>query len=201
MDGESSQPNKDDFCFMTLIFFYYSTLASASDDFHVIIWDPFRQKKLYDLQTPHRGNIFSVKFIPKSNNSTIVTGAADAKLFLFDINRNNQSPTWSCHCHSFRVKRLATAPENPFLFWSAGEDGYVFQFDLRQPHVCRSDSNIVLINLRNHCSEYSEIKCIAINPRRPELLAIGATDCYARVYDRRMISLNKVLLILVCLQE
>ena len=36
-------------------------LASASDDFHVMLWDPFRHKLLHDLMTPHEGNIFSVK--------------------------------------------------------------------------------------------------------------------------------------------
>lgn len=39
---------------------------------------------------------------------------------------------------------------------------------------------------------YAETKCIAINPCRPEYLAVGANDPYARLYDRRMISLKKV---------
>jgi WD and tetratricopeptide repeats protein 1 len=97
-----------------------------------------------------------------------------------------------CNCHSARVKRLATASQTPFVFWSAAEDGHIFQFDLRQPHVCRANDKIMLINLKNHTGRYSEIKCIAVNPLRPEQLAIGAHDCYARIYDRRMINVTEV---------
>lgn len=122
----------------------------------------------------------------------VATGAADAKLYVFDINRGDPSPTWRCFCHNMRVKRLATAPEQPFIFWSAAEDGYVLQFDMRQKHTCQSNDKIVLINLNNHSKHYGEVKCIAVNPRRPELIAVGAYDCFARLYDRRMITLDKM---------
>lgn len=62
--------------------------------------------------------------MPKTDNSTVITGAADSNIYVYDLNRKD-SPTWKCHCHTMRVKRIATAPETPFLFWSAGEDGYV----------------------------------------------------------------------------
>ena len=38
-----------------------SILASGSDDFHVMLWDPFRRKRIADIDTGHQGNIFSVK--------------------------------------------------------------------------------------------------------------------------------------------
>lgn len=99
-------------------------LASASDDFHVMIWDAFRHKRLVDITTPHAGNIFSVKFMPETNNSKIITGAADCKLYQFDVERS-ETPIWSCNCHLMRIKRLATVPDSPHLFWSSGEDGLV----------------------------------------------------------------------------
>ncbi|XP_058840274.1 WD and tetratricopeptide repeats protein 1 [Topomyia yanbarensis] len=167
-------------------------LASASDDFHVMLWDPFSHKKLYDLVTPHDGNIFSVKFLPKRNNSTLVTGAGDCRTFVFDINRGNDFPIRKCTCHGQRVKRLATSSKHVHLFWSSAEDGKVLQHDMRTPHTCRANDANVLINLRNHINEMPEVKCIAINPQRPELMAIGANDCYARLYDRRMLSLMKL---------
>uniref|UniRef100_A0A182VY85 WD and tetratricopeptide repeats protein 1 n=1 Tax=Anopheles minimus TaxID=112268 RepID=A0A182VY85_9DIPT len=164
-------------------------LASASDDFHVMLWDPFRHKQLHDLVTPHEGNIFSVKFLPKRSNSLLVTGAGDCKTFVFDINRQNDyHPIRQCSCHTQRVKRLATSPRNVHMFWSAGEDGLVLQHDLRQPHYCRGQDANVLIDLRSYVLAAPEVKCIAINPQRPEQLAIGANDIYARLYDRRMIS-------------
>ncbi|GFS78964.1 WD and tetratricopeptide repeats protein 1 [Trichonephila clavipes] len=61
------------------------------------------------------------------------------------------------------------------------------QYDLRVPHQCSNICNNVLINLVYHLGRNAEAKCIAINPLRPELLAVGANDPYVRLYDRRMI--------------
>lgn len=102
-------------------------LMSGSDDNRVIIWDPFKQKQVLDLMTPHQGNIFSVKFLPNTSDTLIATGAADHQIFVFDVNRTSEltTPCWKCNCHSQRVKRLATVAESPCVFWSAGEDGRV----------------------------------------------------------------------------
>lgn len=64
------------------------------------------------------------------------------------------------------------------------------EFDVREPHVCKA-GKVSLICLNNHV-KYAQAKCIAVNPRRPELIAIGSNDCYARVYDRRMMILDSV---------
>lgn len=165
-------------------------LASASDDFHVMLWDPFTHKQILDFSTPHEGNIFSVKFLPKRNDSILLTGAGDCKMYVFDINRG-EFPIRKCTCHGQRIKRLATTPKLIHLFWSAAEDGRVLQHDMRTAHTCRANDANVLINLKNHINEMPEVKCIAINPHRPEQMAIGANDCYARIYDRRMLSLMK----------
>lgn len=125
--------------------------------------------------------------MPKSNDNQIVTAAADHCLYAYDLH-NPLDPIFKCRCHQSRVKRLAVAPELPSIFFSASEDGSVFQIDLREPHTCHADEKIVLIDLKNH-QEYVETKCIAVNPRRPEQLAIGANDCFARIYDRRMITM------------
>jgi WD and tetratricopeptide repeat-containing protein 1 len=45
-----------------------------------------------------------------------------------------------------------------------------------------------LINLDSHVGGQAEFKCIAINPARPELMAVGANDPYVRMYDRRMLT-------------
>ncbi|GLG95424.1 Protein will die slowly, partial [Gryllus bimaculatus] len=60
-------------------------LASASDDVQVILWDPFLHKEMHTVQTGHHGNIFSVKFLPKSSDSVIVTGAGDCRIRVHDI--------------------------------------------------------------------------------------------------------------------
>lgn len=63
---------------------------------------------------------------------------------------------------------------------------------MRQPHTCGGDGKVMLINLTNHLGDYAEAKCLAVNPRRPELIAVGANDCFARVYDSRMITVDKM---------
>lgn len=163
-------------------------LASGSDDLCVILWDCYRKKKISSFNTPHRGNIFSVRFLPKSSDQKIVTCAADNCIYVHDL-QNTEEPIFKCRCHQGRVKRIACAPEVPSTFFTASEDGRVFQIDLREPHTCQSDDKIVLVDLRNHQEAISEVKCLAVNPRRPELLAIGANDDFARLYDRRNIKL------------
>lgn len=166
-----------------------SVLASGSDDLKIILWDAYRNKKITSIQSHHRGNIFSVKFLPKSNDSQIVSGAADNCIFCYDLNKPEE-PIFKCRCHSSRVKRLACAPELPFTFFSSSEDGCIHQYDTRSSHTCKSsepNNKILLLDLKKH-QEYCEVKCIAINPRRPEQLAVGSNDPYVRIFDRRMIS-------------
>ncbi|XP_033227505.1 WD and tetratricopeptide repeats protein 1 [Belonocnema kinseyi] len=165
------------------------TLASASDDMHIILWDPFRYEKKLVLHTGHNGNIFSVKFLPKSNDSVLISGAGDSRIRVHDLTLSDT--ILACNCHTGRVKRIATAPNIPYLFWSAAEDGIIMQFDMRAPHTCKvAQENNVLINLVNHVGRTIEAKCISVNTRRPELIAVGANDPYIRLYDRRMIKLS-----------
>ncbi|KOC65400.1 WD and tetratricopeptide repeats protein 1 [Habropoda laboriosa] len=166
-------------------------LASASDDMNIILWDPFKYEKKLVLHTRHHGNIFSVKFMPKSNDRILVSGAADGKVRVRDLTLFE--PIFSCNCHIGRVKRIATATTVPFLFWSAAEDGLILQYDIRAPHNCKTNEcNSVLVNLVNHMGRCAEGKCISVNPKKPELIAVGANDAYIRMYDRRMIKLSQV---------
>jgi WD and tetratricopeptide repeat-containing protein 1 len=43
----------------------------------------------------------------------------------------------------------------------------------------------VLVNLMSVLGRTDEAKCLSINARRPEQIAVGANDPYVRVYDRR----------------
>jgi WD and tetratricopeptide repeats protein 1 len=61
--------------------------------------------------------------MPFSGDQVILTGAADYKVKVHDLTLNE--PKVVCSCHGSRVKRLATAPNDPNLFWSAAEDGTI----------------------------------------------------------------------------
>ncbi|CAH8585123.1 unnamed protein product [Schistosoma turkestanicum] len=166
-----------------------SYLASGSDDRCLIIWDPFERKSLLTMNTGHVANIFSVKFLSSLNENLIATGAADNKIRVHDIKALETRHVFSCH--SGRVKRLANTPSEPFLFWSASEDGTCRQFDLRDPDQASVNKPCnVLVNLRFQDNVFAEAKCIAVNPLKPELVAIGGNEPFVRMFDRRKLTLS-----------
>lgn len=159
-------------------------LASGSDDTVVRIWDPFAKKCLHVVPTKHIGNIFSVKFV--SDDNMIATCAGDCRVIVQSIEDTGKQAIMDCSCHAARVKRLATAPDCPTLFWSAGEDGLVIQYDLREPHECTKNATAFLDLFT------TEFKCIAVNPTKTHLIAVGANDAYVRLYDRRFVKTSKI---------
>lgn len=88
-----------------------------------MLWNPFTKKLINTIDTKHRGNIFSVKFLPHTNDSLVASGAADRDIYVYDVNKNLNLN--EIHSHQNRVKRLDTAHDTPFIFWSCGEDGFV----------------------------------------------------------------------------
>ncbi|XP_048414032.1 WD and tetratricopeptide repeats protein 1 [Stegostoma tigrinum] len=156
-------------------------LASGSDDQHAILWDPFSCKKLLTMHTGHTANIFTVKFLPHSNDRTLITGAADSKVHVHDLTVKETVHMFGEHTN--RVKRIAAAPMWPNTFWSAAEDGTVRQYDLRES----SKRSQVLVDLTEYCGQHVEAKCLAINPQNNNYLAVGASGPFVRVYDIRMI--------------
>ena len=98
-------------------------LASGSDDLKIKIWDPFKKKLITTLDTNHRGNIFSVVFLPFTGDSLLASGAADNDIYVYDLNK--LSTINEIKVHQGRVKRLTTVQDTPFIFWSCGEDGFV----------------------------------------------------------------------------
>ena len=139
-------------------------LASGSDDTYLNIHTyqpedstlPFKLK--ITVSTGHNANIFSTKFMPHSNDTTLVTCAGDGEVRVFDIERTGSTSSESSvrgqrfdnryqgvkyysqnntngrvyRSHGDRVKRVITE-SSPHLFLTCSEDGEVRQFDLRLP--------------------------------------------------------------------
>lgn len=57
------------------------------------------------------------------------------------------------------------------------------QYDLRES----SKRSEVLIDLTEFCGQLIEAKCLAVNPRDNNYLAVGANGPFVRLYDIRMI--------------
>ncbi|KAL4872689.1 hypothetical protein BDV12DRAFT_124781 [Aspergillus spectabilis] len=72
-------------------------LASGSDDFHLNIYSyqPESSTSPFALNTTvftgHTGNVFSVAFMPHSNDRTLVTAAGDSQVRVFDIEYSSRS--------------------------------------------------------------------------------------------------------------
>ncbi|KAL8665225.1 MAG: hypothetical protein Q9202_002447 [Teloschistes flavicans] len=144
-------------------------LASGSDDQHLNIhsYQPDSSTSQFALNTTvstgHTANIFSVKFMPHSNDKTVVTCAGDFDVRVFDIENSGRSTIPAGPASSMTagnqlnnvykgVQYLSHGDTNtriyrshadrvkrivtessPFLFLTCSEDGEVRQFDLRLP--------------------------------------------------------------------
>lgn len=113
-------------------------MASGSDDQHLNIhsYQPESSNSQFALTTTvstgHSENIFSVKFMPNSNDSTLVTCAGDGEVRVFDIEYSGRPSVLSYgdtntrvyRSHADRVKRIVTE-SSPNLFLTCSEDGEV----------------------------------------------------------------------------
>ena len=109
------------------------------------MWDGIRCERVARLETPHEGNIFSVVWLPGTEDGQLISGAGDCRVCLADLEAG--AVTRTVVGHQGRVKRLAVAGDAPGVVWSGGEDGLVRQWDTREKWT--ADSANVLINLTN----------------------------------------------------
>lgn len=165
-------------------------LVSGSDDCNVVIWQnpagPKVRKNI--IKTNHQGNILSVKIMPNSMDDLIATSAADKTVKVMSV--SNEKSLLDCtSCHQGRVKEIGVHPNESTLLWSVGEDGMVMEYDLRSRHTCKSGQSIMLDLSR--FSDGLKGKSLANHPLREELIAIGTTNSYIFLFDRRLLPRNK----------
>ncbi|OCF32192.1 hypothetical protein I316_06106 [Kwoniella heveanensis BCC8398] len=191
------------------------TLLSGSDDTRICIWQPDPHpassssssfssssttrsphplKLTETIQTGHRANIFSAKFLPNASTPTVVSCAGDRDVRVMEVERlvrNSASGELDgssgdgvtiLRCHKDRTKRISTE-NSPYLFLTVSEDGTVRQHDLRRPHTCRSECPDPLFYAPRGVDLYS----LSVSTVTPHMFTVaGRTDC-AFVCDRRML--------------
>ena len=75
-------------------------LLSGSDDHKLIITNPFNYKKVHEVHTSHRANIFSAKFLPETSDLKVVSCAGDGMILYTDILRQEETAACTFNCHA-----------------------------------------------------------------------------------------------------
>ena len=65
---------------------------------------------------------------------------------------------------------------------------YFRETDIRAP----PNEPSILVNLHAESVRVLEAKCLSMNPVFPEYLAIGGSDAFIRMYDRRKLKCNVI---------
>eukprot|EP00850_Spirogloea_muscicola_P023229 SM000340S12919 [mRNA] locus=s340:68574:74516:+ [translate_table: standard] len=170
------------------------------------IWDYCSRALLLSAKSGHSQNVFCTKFVPETGDALVASGAGDGEVRVNCVSQlGRKGAAAQSHavfgCHSRRVKKLAVEEGNPYLVWSASEDGTLRQHDLREPNFCSAplssheECRSILLDLRSAAKRSLlappkhplALKTCALSPTRPHHLLVGGSDAFARLYDRRML--------------
>eukprot|EP00210_Caulerpa_lentillifera_P008131 g7765.t1 len=145
-------------------------LVSGSDDGYVNLWNVNERELRLSWQTTHTANIFSVIFIPETNDGVVVSGAGDGMVQMHDITHET---TRVLTQHYDRVKVVQVYPDMPQVVLSGSEDQTIRELDMRMSSYRK------MLKLRN------PIHTFDICQTKPWLLAVGGTNDILKVFDRR----------------
>ncbi|KAL6649722.1 hypothetical protein ACP70R_013946 [Stipagrostis hirtigluma subsp. patula] len=161
-------------------------LVSGSDDTNIILWDWFAKTKKLVYPSGHQENVFHARVMPFTDDSTIVTVAADGQVRVGELKEDGEVTTKQIGEHDSRVHKMALEPGSPYIFYTCGEDGLVQHFDLRSDTATKLFTCYSFSNSRRRV----RLNSIAIDQRNPYYFSIGGSDEYARLYDMRRCHLN-----------
>ncbi|MFS7889753.1 putative transcription factor WD40-like family [Helianthus anomalus] len=174
-------------CVNTIEFNYCGDhLVSGSDDRRVKFWNVATRSLVCSYASGHVDNIFQARIMPFTDDTKIITSAADGQVRLGQVGENGHVHTKKLGKHHGRVHKLAVEPGSPHIFYSCGEDGLVQHFDLRSNSSAKLFCCSSFSENNHHSSSNSlRLNSIVIDPRNPNYFSIGGSDQYARVYDIR----------------
>ncbi|MBA0649518.1 hypothetical protein Goklo_017074, partial [Gossypium klotzschianum] len=172
-----------------------NVLVSGSDDTQVILWDWETGHTKLSFRSGHLNDVLQAKFMPYTDDRSLVICAADGEVnFLFRINLLLEScpimRKFGCNADNMHHKAVSSMEEHNFnAALSSNLYGSItlslaFQIDLRTATAtklficCPIDDSRVYTRVIN-------LNAITIDPRNPNLFALGGSDEYSRLYDLR----------------
>ncbi|KAB2043019.1 hypothetical protein ES319_D02G259900v1 [Gossypium barbadense] len=150
-----------------------NVLVSGSDDTQVILWDWETGHTKLSFRSGHLNDVLQAKFMPYTDDCSLVICAADGEVRHAQILERTR-----------QAYKLAIEPGSPHIFYTCGEDGLVQHIDLRTATAtklficCPIDDSRLYTRVIN-------LNAITIDPRNPNLFALGGSDEYTRLYDLR----------------
>ncbi|XP_066917856.1 DDB1- and CUL4-associated factor 8-like [Clytia hemisphaerica] len=163
-------------------------IASGSDDLKICIWDwnnNHNNQPLLAFDSGHHGNVFQTKFMAHTNDTVVVSCARDGEIrvsYLSSAKDKNQI-TKKILQHKGSAHKLSVSKSSPHLLKSAGEDGVVYNIDLRDTTTPQK-----LLTVRNTKGGKIALYSIDTNPLNDHEFAVSGRDPFARIYDERMLS-------------
>jgi WD40 repeat protein len=167
---------------------------TGSDDREIAIWSVAHPANLNSTDplicrwnSGHRGNVFSARLLAYSLSpgSLLASCAADGRVLLHKFSETSGRPSAPKEAkelvqHRGRAHKLALASYTRFA--SAGEDGKIFIFDIREKQTTTTPfySGSIGINI------------IDFSPTESHYLLSGGNDEIVRVYDVRKPAIERV---------
>lgn len=115
--------------FSPLILTCFAPLLKRDEKKNLIII----KKNKFKIQTGHRTNIFSAKFLPQTNSEKLISCSSSGDIYLTDAHASTlQNSSHHYQCHGDRpCYELRTFLQDPNTFVSCGQDGTCKWIDTR----------------------------------------------------------------------
>lgn len=191
-------------------------LISGSDDQFIAITNPHNQKILYKYKTGHHANIFSARFMPQSNDQSIVSCSGDGIVlhtellapYLHRCKTNGflNSATNGRENDSNNTYERITDSEANIGCFNCHKTGTTYEVltvptESKSFMSCGEDGTVRWFDLRQISSCHkicckdnilvfspSAVNAIDLSPITNHYLAVGSSDAVVRIYDRRYLS-------------
>ncbi|KAL1509191.1 hypothetical protein ABEB36_003965 [Hypothenemus hampei] len=155
-------------------------LASGSDDLKVVIWDWTVGKPYLKIPTRHKKNLFQTKFLNlKGSDLHLATCAKDGQVSYMQIKNEGLREARKLGQHRGPCHKLAVLKDQPQIILSAGEDGIVFNHDIRRPKAER------IVYVKDVHSHEVSLYSIHSHPLKSQEFCVAGRENSVRVYDQR----------------